>query len=162
VEAAKVLARLHAKGDLNDPVRIFIVTQLLVADKCISFQLITFEMAEIKKALARETEAARTTSFWNLINTRRNKRCLAIILLLALCSVQFHLLLKCRYLHASNTVSQWSGNGLVSYCVHSILNGVGITSAGLQLLINASLQVLAQVQSTSLPPSPSYYLRYHH
>jgi MFS family permease len=37
--------------------------------------------------------------------------------------------------------SQCSGNGLVSYYLHSILNSVGITSSYNQSLINGGLQI---------------------
>jgi MFS family permease len=37
--------------------------------------------------------------------------------------------------------SQWSGNGLVSYYLTKVLNGIGITGQGEQLLINGILQI---------------------
>lgn len=37
--------------------------------------------------------------------------------------------------------SQWSGNGLVSYYLTKVLNGIGISGQGEQLLINGILQV---------------------
>ena len=37
--------------------------------------------------------------------------------------------------------SQWSGNGLVSYYLNIVLNGIGITSTIDQLLVNGILQI---------------------
>ncbi|KAN0122334.1 Sugar transporter domain containing protein [Hyaloscypha variabilis] len=38
--------------------------------------------------------------------------------------------------------SQWSGNGLASYYIHTILDQIGITNLNTQLLINAVLQIV--------------------
>ncbi|KAG0651023.1 Lactose permease [Hyphodiscus hymeniophilus] len=38
--------------------------------------------------------------------------------------------------------SQWSGNGLVSYYIHTVLNQIGITNSTTQLLINGILQIV--------------------
>lgn len=84
--------------------------------------LVAFELAEIREAIAMDDEAARTTTFLTLLMTKGNRKRLAIIIPIAF-------------------FSQWSGNGLVSYYIHAILTDVGITSAGVQLVINAVLQV---------------------
>jgi MFS family permease len=46
--------------------------------------------------------------------------------------------------------SQWSGNGLVSYYIHTVLNQIGITSATTQLLINAVLQIVNIIVATGM------------
>jgi len=84
--------------------------------------LVSFEMAEIKEAIIVEEEASKNTNFLTLISTKGNRKRLILIVAIAF-------------------FSQWSGNGLVSYYLHAILNDVGITSPALQLLINAILQM---------------------
>jgi len=102
-DAARVLAKYHARGDMNDP-------------------LVQFEISEIKEAIRLEQEAAKTTSFLTLVSTKGNRKRMMLII-------------------AISFFSQWSGNGLVSYYIHDILDNVGITSNSIQLLINAILQM---------------------
>lgn len=46
--------------------------------------------------------------------------------------------------------SQWSGNGLVSYYLHTVLNQIGITNSTTQLLINGILQIVNMVVATGM------------
>ncbi|KAH9944816.1 general substrate transporter [Amylocystis lapponica] len=84
--------------------------------------LVLFEMAQIRHALKLEREAAKRASFTSLLATPGNRRRMFIIVALAI-------------------FSQWSGNGLVSYYINLVLEGVGITNAGTKAAINGSLQV---------------------
>ncbi|KAL7418331.1 hypothetical protein Q5752_006789 [Cryptotrichosporon argae] len=84
--------------------------------------LVAYEIDEIKEALRLEKEAKQGTSFLSLFQTRGNLRRLRIIVALAF-------------------FSQWSGNGLVSYYLTLVLDGIGITSEGTQTLINGILQL---------------------
>ncbi|KAI0342860.1 general substrate transporter [Trametopsis cervina] len=84
--------------------------------------LIMFEMAQIRHALKVEKEAARDTRWITLFSTPGNRKRMRIIIALAI-------------------FSQWSGNGLVSYYINLILEGVGITSPNTKAAINGGLQV---------------------
>ncbi|KAG9236873.1 MFS sugar transporter-like protein [Amylocarpus encephaloides] len=46
--------------------------------------------------------------------------------------------------------SQWSGNGLVSYYIHTVLNQIGIEDSGLQLMINGILQFTNIIVATGM------------
>ncbi|KAH8916615.1 general substrate transporter [Atractiella rhizophila] len=107
--AAQVIAKYHARGDINDP-------------------LVTFEMSEIKEALAQEEEIKRTTNFFSLLNTRGNRKRFLIITGIAF-------------------FSQWSGNGLVSYYIVPVLKDAGITQQSIILLINALLAVFNTIMA---------------
>jgi len=110
-EAARVLGKYHAQGDINDPI-------------------IAFECAEIKEALRLEEEARRDTNWFTLLNTKGNRKRMMIII-------------------AISFFSQWSGNGLVSYYLTTILKEVGITSNPMQLLINGILQIWNLIAAVS-------------
>ena len=84
--------------------------------------LVVFEMAQIRHALKLEREFSKSTSWMAFFRTRGNRRRLAIIVAIAL-------------------FSQWSGNGLVSYYIDLVLDGVGVTNAGTKAEINGGLQV---------------------
>ena len=84
--------------------------------------LIAFEYAEIKETIRLEKEIASQSSWKDLFTNKANLRRLRIIIAIAF-------------------FSQWSGNGLVSYYLTLILNGIGITAAGDQTLINGILQI---------------------
>ncbi|KAI8980164.1 general substrate transporter [Trametes punicea] len=92
--------------------------------------LIVFEMAQIRHALKMEKEIARNTSFSTLFATPGNRKRMCIIIALAI-------------------FSQWSGNGLVSYYINLVLEGVGITDAGTKAAINGGLQVWNLVAAMS-------------
>ncbi|TVY45691.1 Lactose permease [Lachnellula subtilissima] len=46
--------------------------------------------------------------------------------------------------------SQWSGNGLVSYYIHIVLDQIGLKETSIQLLINGVLQLVNIVVATSM------------
>ncbi|KAL7279182.1 hypothetical protein ACG7TL_007022 [Trametes sanguinea] len=92
--------------------------------------LVVFEMAQIRHALKMEKEAAQSTSFSTLFATPGNRRRMCIIIALAI-------------------FSQWSGNGLVSYYINLVLEGVGISDAGTKAAINGGLQVWNLVAAMS-------------
>lgn len=89
-DAVRVLAKYHAlrRGDEND-------------------ELVQFEREEIKEALRLETEAAKSTSYLELLRTPGNRRRLRIIVAIAF-------------------FSQWSGNGIASYYLNIVLEQIGI------------------------------------
>ncbi|KAJ8506878.1 hypothetical protein ONZ45_g8969 [Pleurotus djamor] len=84
--------------------------------------LVVFEIAQIRHALRMEEEINKTTTWWSLVSTPGNRRRLRIIVAIAM-------------------FSQWSGNGLVSYYINLVLEGVGITSTLTKAAINGGLQV---------------------
>ncbi|KAI0784259.1 general substrate transporter [Abortiporus biennis] len=84
--------------------------------------LVVFEMAQIRHALKLEKEVAKSTSWSSLYSTPGNRKRMRIIIALAL-------------------FSQWSGNGLVSYYINLVLEGVGITETSTKAAINGGLQV---------------------
>ncbi|KAL5525808.1 hypothetical protein ACEPAG_7145 [Sanghuangporus baumii] len=84
--------------------------------------LVVFEMAQIRHALKLEKEFAQTTNWLGLLTTPGNRKRMRIIIAIAL-------------------FSQWSGNGLVSYYIDLVLEGVGINNAGVKAEINGGLQV---------------------
>ncbi|KAI9638480.1 hexose transporter [Dioszegia hungarica] len=84
--------------------------------------LVDFEFTEIQTALALEKEAARTTTYMDLFKNKGNIRRFRVIIALAF-------------------FSQWSGNGIVSYYLTIVLNGIGITETFEQNLLNGCLQI---------------------
>jgi len=95
-----------------------------------SSPLVDFEMREI--SLAIETEQAQhSTSYLEFIKTKSNRHRLFICIMVP-CMMQL------------------SGNGLVSYYLHIILDNIGITSDPQQLRINGGLMVFNFVQAVVL------------
>ncbi|KAJ3547540.1 hypothetical protein NM688_g5395 [Phlebia brevispora] len=84
--------------------------------------LVMFEMAQIRHALHLEKEASHMYHWRVLFATRGNRRRMSIVVALAI-------------------FSQWSGNGLVSYYINLILEGIGITQTDTKAAINGGLQV---------------------
>ncbi|KIJ62813.1 hypothetical protein HYDPIDRAFT_93346 [Hydnomerulius pinastri MD-312] len=84
--------------------------------------LVVFEMAQIRHALKLEKEVASGTSYWTCFSTPGNRRRIFTIIGIAV-------------------FSQWSGNGLVSYYINIVLEGVGITSTRTKAAINGGLQI---------------------
>ena len=124
-KAASVLARYHSlTGDERDP-------------------LIMFEMAQIRHALKVEKEAAQSTSYTTLFATPGNRKRMMIIVALALfsqwrCVTTMVVNGAARLTDATHT---HSGNGLVSYYINLVLEGVGISDPGTKAAINGGLQV---------------------
>ncbi|QRV80018.1 Sugar (and other) transporter [Ceratobasidium sp. AG-Ba] len=83
--------------------------------------LVAFEFNEIKEALGQEAQTKKV-SWVDLFRTPGNRRRMRIIVAIAV-------------------FSQWSGNGLISYYLERVLNGIGITSADDQTLINGIIAI---------------------
>jgi MFS family permease len=84
--------------------------------------LVKFEAEEIENTIKAEKHAHATTSYADMLKTKGNRWRLAISL-------------------SIGVMSQWAGNGVVSYYLALVLKTVGITSAKDQTLIAACLQV---------------------
>jgi MFS family permease len=84
--------------------------------------LVVFEMAEIQHAIRIEKEIHAGSSWLCLVATPGNRKRMMIVVALAV-------------------FSQWSGNDLVSYYLHLILEGIGMTNPSTQAAINGGLQV---------------------
>ncbi|KAF7312256.1 Hexose transporterarabidopsis thliana mutm-like protein-1 [Mycena indigotica] len=92
--------------------------------------LVQFELAQIRHALRLQEEIERGTSYWSLFSTPGNRKRMRIIIAIAL-------------------FSQWSGNGLVSYYINLVLDGVGIHGTKTKTSINAGLQVFNFIVAVS-------------
>ncbi|CAE7233119.1 unnamed protein product [Rhizoctonia solani] len=84
--------------------------------------LVALEYTQIKEALALESQTADSASWLDLFRTPGNRRRIRIIFGIAV-------------------FSQWSGNGLISYYLERVLNGIGITKTDDQTLINGILSI---------------------
>jgi hypothetical protein len=84
--------------------------------------LVEFEMNEIQEALRMEKLANASSSYKSLFTTKGNLKRMRIIIAIAF-------------------FSQWSGNGVVSYYLNVVLDGIGIRTQGQQTLLNGILQV---------------------
>ncbi|KAK8186015.1 general substrate transporter [Phyllosticta citribraziliensis] len=85
-------------------------------------EMVQVEFEEIKSTLKLESECDSSGGWAELWRTKGNRRRLLILATLGL-------------------FSQWSGNGLVSYYMSSVLASVGITDSNQQLVINGVLQI---------------------
>lgn len=84
-------------------------------------EVVQLEMREIKETIKLEQEFE-SNSWMELIRTKGNRHRLIILI-------------------SAGLFSQWSGNGLVSYYIHTILEDIGYTSSVVQNLINGFLQI---------------------
>ncbi|KAG2365551.1 general substrate transporter [Suillus spraguei] len=84
--------------------------------------LVSFEMAQIRHALNVEREFASGKSYLRCFSTPGNRQRMFTIIWITV-------------------FSQWSGNGLVSYYINTVLNGVGITQTRTKAAINGCLQI---------------------
>lgn len=106
-----------------------------------------FEMAQIRHALKLEKETALNTSYTTLIATPGNRKRMMIIIALALfsqwrCVEAQHRLMVGPWVPAGADTLRplYSGNGLVSYYINLVLEGVGIVDPGTKAAINGGLQ----------------------
>ena len=123
-----MLAHYHAKsGDENDP-------------------LVLFEMAQIRHALKVDKEISETLTFFQLWSTPGNLKRLRIIIAIAIFSQWRSVFLS--HFHVTFTLPSicCSGNGLVSFYINLVLEGVGITSTRTKAAINGGLQVSRKIQ----------------
>lgn len=84
--------------------------------------LVRYEFEEIKTAIVFDRTVSANVGWKSLFTTSGNRKRMRIIIALAF-------------------FSQWSGNGLVSYYLNKVFDGIGITNKTIQLLINGILQI---------------------
>ncbi|GLB42083.1 putative transporter [Lyophyllum shimeji] len=84
--------------------------------------LVRYEFEEIKAAIEFDRTVVANVGWKSFITSPGNRKRMRIIIALAF-------------------FSQWSGNGLVSYYLNKVFNGIGITNPTTQLLINGILQI---------------------
>ncbi|KAG1872232.1 hypothetical protein F4604DRAFT_1881038 [Suillus subluteus] len=84
--------------------------------------LVAFEMAQIRHALNLEREFVSGKSYLRCFSTPGNRQRMFTIIWIAV-------------------FSQWSGNGLVSYYISTVLDGVGINQTKTKAAINGGLQI---------------------
>ncbi|KAH6695147.1 sugar transporter [Plectosphaerella plurivora] len=84
--------------------------------------IVTTQVMEIETTINAEMQATEGASYADMIKTRGNRQRLFISITLGF-------------------ISQWAGNGVVSYYLPLVLNSVGVTSVTNQTLINACLNV---------------------
>ncbi|KDQ58455.1 hypothetical protein JAAARDRAFT_34256 [Jaapia argillacea MUCL 33604] len=84
--------------------------------------LVVYEYEEIKAAIDFDRTVAANVGWKSLFTTAGNRKRMRIIIAIAF-------------------FSQWSGNGLVSYYLNKVFDGIGITNPTTQLLINGILQI---------------------
>jgi sugar porter (SP) family MFS transporter len=84
--------------------------------------LVRYEFDEIKAAIEFDRTVAANVGWKSLATNPGNRKRMRIIIALAF-------------------FSQWSGNGLVSYYLNKVFDGIGITDPTIQLLINGILQI---------------------
>ncbi|KAG5353530.1 hypothetical protein C0989_005977 [Termitomyces sp. Mn162] len=107
-KAAAVLAKFHANsGDERDP-------------------LVVFELAQIRHAIRLEEEMNTRTSYKSLLATPGNRKRMRLIVAIALFSQWRYGTAPAMIPTAQLNKSMISGNGLVSYYINLILEGVGI------------------------------------
>jgi len=83
-------------------------------------EFIQLEYSEIRAAIALDREADQN-GWLDLVRTKGNRKRIGIIT-------------------AIGFFSQWSGNGLISYYLHVVMNNAGMTDPNLQLGINGGLK----------------------
>ncbi|KAG6873928.1 hypothetical protein C0995_008967 [Termitomyces sp. Mi166 len=124
-KAAAVLAKFHANGgDERDP-------------------LVVFELAQIRHAIRLEEEINSSTSYKSLLATPGNRKRMRLIVAIALFSQWRYGSATCNSLTTRYTEPMVSGNGLVSYYINLILEGVGIKDTETKAYINGGLQVMS-------------------
>ncbi|ODQ77245.1 hypothetical protein BABINDRAFT_181856 [Babjeviella inositovora NRRL Y-12698] len=90
-------------------------------DEAVASKMVDFELAEIQTALEME-RIADNSKYSDFLKTPANRKRLFLVIMVA-------------------TMTQLSGNGLVSYYLPKVLNSIGITSPDRQLIINGGLMI---------------------
>ncbi|KAH7127136.1 MFS transporter [Dendryphion nanum] len=103
------------------PEKALSVLALVHAEGNADDELVQLEFEEIKETIAIEKEAEQT-GWLELFKTKGNRHRLLILI-------------------SAGLFSQWSGNGLVSYYISGVLDGIGITDSHTQLVINGVLNI---------------------
>ena len=85
-----------------------------------SDEFVQLEYSEIRAAIALDKEAD-NNGWLDLVKTKGNRKRIGIIT-------------------AIGFFSQWSGNGLISYYLHQVMNSMGMTDANTQLGVNGGLK----------------------
>ena len=98
-------------------------------------------MAQIRHALKLEKDATEGISMWKMWTTPGNLKRLRIIIAIAMFSQWRFVPIYNRDFFHVFTYGIHSGNGLVSYYINLVLEGVGITSTRTKAAINGGLQV---------------------
>lgn len=93
-------------------------------------EIVQLEYEEIKETIAFEKEAEQT-GWLELFKTKGNRHRLLILI-------------------SAGLFSQWSGNGLVSYYISGVLDGIGITDSSTQLVINGCLNIWNCIVATTM------------
>ncbi|KAF2009722.1 general substrate transporter [Aaosphaeria arxii CBS 175.79] len=93
-------------------------------------EVVQLEYEEIKETIAIEKEAEQT-GWLELFKTKGNRHRLLILV-------------------SAGLFSQWSGNGLVSYYITGVLDGIGITDPNTQLVINGVLNIWNCIIATTM------------
>lgn len=102
-------------------------------------EFVQLEYSEIRVAMALEKEADKT-GWADLVRTQGNRKRIGIITALAF-------------------FSQWSGNGLISYYLHYVMNDVGITNPQTQLGVNAGMNTENLVVNVAFSFTADYFGR---
>ncbi|KAL2859393.1 general substrate transporter [Aspergillus pseudodeflectus] len=84
-------------------------------------ELVKLEYQEIRAAILQE-KTSQTTTWKSMVSTSGNRYRMFLVLCMGL-------------------MSQWSGNGLISYYLSRVMDSVGITSKDTQSLVNGILQI---------------------
>ena len=102
-------------------------------------------MAQIRHALHVEREVSERSTFFQLWSSPGNLKRLRIIIAIAIFSQWRSVsLLQIHHIYHFKSKRFASGNGLVSYYINLVLEGVGITSPRTKAAINGGLQVSSQ------------------
>lgn len=83
-------------------------------------ELVQLEFTEIRTALVLDKQEQKNSKYVDFFKTPGNRKRLALVA-------------------ALNLFGQWSGNGIISYYLHIVMNSIGITNPQDQLGINAGL-----------------------
>lgn len=110
---------LVAKGR-DDEARALLIKHHAAGD--MDSALVAHELTQVREAVRTENNSERRPSLRRLMATASNRRRLLISAITA-------------------TAAQWSGNTVVSYYLVLVLDGIGITNATHQSLINGGLQI---------------------
>lgn len=119
-EAKKILADVHAQGDLDD-------------------ELINVEFEEIQQTIGLEKEYEKS-SWTELFKTPGNRHRVIILI-----SIGF--------------ISQWSGNGLISYYLPKVLDLIGVVGTTPQLRLNMYLQIVNVLSAVGIGFFVDYFGR---
>jgi hypothetical protein len=99
--------------------------------------LVVFELAQIRHAIRMEEEISKSTSYLSLFATPGNRKRMKLILAVAVFS-QWRCVLPPLFRLGIMLQSYLSGNGLVSYYINLVLEGVGVKDTESKVCITNS------------------------